>query len=100
MVKKIGSSGRRKTRHLFSKDKLMRGKTSISRSIAKFDVGEKVVLSIEPSVQKGLFHMRFFGKIGKVVGSRGRAYIVEIKDGGVVKQIITLPIHLRKYKSD
>jgi len=98
MVKKIGSSGRRKTRHLFSKDKSLRGKISISKSIAHFEIGEKVVLCVEPSVQKGLFHMRFYGKIGKVVGTRGRAYIVEIKDGSVVKKIITLPIHLNKYE--
>ncbi len=66
------------------------------RMMGGFEEGERVVLKIEPSVQKGRPHPRYQGRVGVVRGRRGRAYEVEITDGGKMKRIITLPEHLRK----
>ncbi|NIA03963.1 MAG: 50S ribosomal protein L21e [Nitrospiraceae bacterium] len=96
MVKRIGTSGRRKTRHLFSKKFKDHGKISISRYMASYNVGDSVLLKIEPSVHEGFFHRNFYGKTGVVVGKRGSAYIVEVKDGNKKKQVITKAIHLQK----
>ncbi|TDA32769.1 MAG: 50S ribosomal protein L21e, partial [Hadesarchaea archaeon] len=52
------------------------------------------VLRIEPSVQKGRPHPRYQGRVGVVRGRRGKAYEVEITDGGKIKKVIILPEHL------
>lgn len=66
-----------------------------SRYLAEFEEGQRVVIDIHPSVQEGRPHHRFNGRIGKIIGKQGRAYIVEIRDGGKTKKIISHPIHLR-----
>jgi len=38
---------------------------------------------------------KFHGKTGKVVGQRGRAYLVAVRDGNAIKQVILYPEHLR-----
>jgi large subunit ribosomal protein L21e len=57
-----------------------------------------VHLKLDPSVQDGRFHPRFNGHTGEVVGKQGRAFKVEITDGGKRKTIITKPAHLRAQK--
>ncbi|MBU4490902.1 MAG: 50S ribosomal protein L21e, partial [Euryarchaeota archaeon] len=41
---------------------------------------------------------KFQGRTGKVKGQRGRAYIVEVRDGGLMKEVIALPEHLTPQK--
>ena len=65
-----------------------------SRAMGEFREGERVVLRIEPSVQKGRPHPRYQGRVGVVRGRRGKAYEVEITDGGKIKKVIILPEHL------
>ena len=50
---------RKKTRHALQKHKREKGKISISRYFQRFKDGDGVVLKIEPSVKKGVFHPRF-----------------------------------------
>jgi large subunit ribosomal protein L21e len=38
---------------------------------------------------------RFKGIAGKVIGKRGKSYLVEIKDGKKIKQVISRPEHLK-----
>jgi len=78
MVTRTGGS-RSKSRHLFKKNKREKGKISISRYLAKFSTGDKVVLSAETAVQKALYHRRFHGKKGIVKAQRGNCYEVNIK---------------------
>ncbi|TDA26755.1 MAG: 50S ribosomal protein L21e, partial [Archaeoglobi archaeon] len=42
-------------------------------------------------------HPRYQGRSGIVVGKRGRAYLVQIKDGSIVKTLISRPEHLRAF---
>ncbi len=84
------------TRKKLKKDRRARGKLTIRRIVQEFKEGEKVIIKPEPSVQKGLPHKRFIGKQGEIIGKRGKAYILEVRDGNKLKQVISLPVHLRK----
>jgi len=95
MGKRIGGF-RRKTRHKFTKDNRKRGKISVSRYMQELKVGDKVNLTVEPAIQKGMYFPRFIGKTGIVKGSKGRCYEVSIKDGKKEKILIVHPIHLNK----
>ena len=76
--------------------KARRGGVTITQMLKEFEIGDKVTIVIEPSVHKGMPHPRFHGRVGEVVGKRGRAYLVRIKDGGKQKLLIALPVHLKK----
>ena len=84
---------RRRTRNKLRKSP--GDKNTVNQFLEEFDDGENVVLKIEPSSHKAMPHPRFKGKIGIVTGMRGRSYLVEIKDGGMKKTIITKSEHLR-----
>lgn len=68
---------------------------AVTKFLEEFKRKQKVIISQEPSSQKGMPHSRFKGKVGKIVGKRGRSYIVEIKDGKKIKKIISRPEHLK-----
>ncbi len=67
----------------------------ITKFLQEFEIGEKVLIAQEPSSQKGMPHPRFKGRVGRVIGKRGKSYIVEIKNGNKVKKLISRPEHLR-----
>jgi large subunit ribosomal protein L21e len=86
------------TRYKLKKTVRERGLSPISKAIQEFDEGQMVHIDIDPSIQKGMPNPRFQGKTGKVLGIRGRAYLLQIKDGNAKKQIIALPQHLKPQK--
>jgi len=86
---------RRKSRHKFTKERREKGKLSISRIMQKFDAGQRVHLTIEPSFHKGLYHSRFIGKTGTIKAERGKCYEVTIQDGGKEKVLLIHPVHLK-----
>jgi len=89
-----GSKGyRRRTRNL-KVELRKKGKISIRNYLKKYNVNDIVSIAIDPS-SSSIPHPRFRGRTGRIIGSRGRAYIVEIKDRGKVKKIIVTPEHLR-----
>jgi large subunit ribosomal protein L21e len=53
------------------------------------------MISIESSLQKGMPHIRFQGKIGIIVGRQGRSYALEIRDGNKTKMVTARPEHLK-----
>ncbi|MEN3047914.1 MAG: 50S ribosomal protein L21e [Candidatus Caldarchaeales archaeon] len=59
-----------------------------------YPVGSKVVIASDPMVHKSLPHKRFHGKVGTVVGRRGRGYEVEVYFGSKRKLLYVLPDHL------
>lgn len=95
MTQRIGGF-RRKTRAKFKKNVKDRGKINISRYLQTFQQGDKVNLSAEPAVQKGMYHPRFHGKTGLVISKKGSCYEIQITDGGKQKSLIVHPVHLRK----
>lgn len=93
---KASKGPRRRTRAKLRKKVRDKGKIKIRRYLQKFKKGEKVVIKPEHSVQKGLPGKRFWGKSGDVVESRGRAYVVEVKDGNKHKRVIVSKVHLKR----
>ncbi len=85
---------RRKSRYKLRKTVREKGLSPISRAIQEFAEGDIVNIDIDSGMQEGMPHPKFQGKTGKVTGQRGRAYIVEVRDGKLIKEIIVLPEHL------
>jgi len=86
---------RSKTRGKLSKHVRQRGLPPVSRVIQDFAPGTKVTIVLDPSIVKGQPHSRYHGRTGVVAERRGRAYVVEVQDGGSIKKVISRPEHLR-----
>ncbi|MCD6476659.1 MAG: 50S ribosomal protein L21e [Candidatus Aenigmarchaeota archaeon] len=88
----VKSHGLRKsTRSKYKK----KTKTTITKYLQKFEVNQKVAIVTDSSSNSGMPFRRFHGLTGKVIGKRGRAYIIELKDSGKLKKIIVSPEHLK-----
>lgn len=85
---------RSRSRGTFTKRVRDRGLPPITRFLREFQVGEKVMVRIEPSEPHGQPHPRYQGRVCTVVARTGRAYRIEFRDGGKRKELIALPIHL------
>ena len=73
-----------------------KGRTNpITKKKKKFEEGDLVHIIINPSIQKGQPHSRFHGKTGKIIGSKGKAYLVALKEGNKAKELIVRPDHLK-----
>lgn len=86
---------RKKTRYKLKKDLRKRGIVPVTAVIQQFEVGQKVHVVCEPSIQKGMPNRRFHGKTGTVMGQRGRAWVLSIRDGDKDKVVIARPQHLK-----
>jgi large subunit ribosomal protein L21e len=89
---------RKKTREKLSKSVRARGISPVSRAIQDFKEGDTVHIQLDPSRHKGMPDPKFHGKTAKVVGTRGRAFVLEVRDGKAIKNVIVLPEHLRSQK--
>ncbi|MBW3019965.1 50S ribosomal protein L21e [Candidatus Woesearchaeota archaeon] len=98
MARNIGTF-RTKTRYKFKKERREKGKISLSKFFQKFNIGDKVCLSVESAIQKGMYHPRFYGRIGEVVGKKKICYEIKIKDGGKEKILVSHPVHLKPVKN-
>ena len=85
---------RRKTRSKLRKNIRKRGLSPVIRAIQEFKVGEMVHVIIDPSIHRGMPNPKFHGKTGKVIGQRGRAYILEVSDMNKMKTLAVRPEHL------
>src|SRR5579884_2977160 len=86
---------RSKTRHKLAKHPRTRGNPPPSHSLRDYPPGSKVAITLNPSVQNGMPHPRFQGLTGNVVERRGAAFIIEVRAGNKLKQVISRPEHLR-----
>ena len=77
-----------------------RGTSPPQQTVESFETGDKVHLRIDPSVPDGRFHARFNGHTGEVEGEQGRAYKIEITDGGKPKTLIVNPAHLHRQSNE
>lgn len=82
------------TRRLLKKGPRERGKIRLSRLLHQYQPGNQVVIKIDPSVQKGMPHKRYHGKVGTIIDKRGRSYTISVTQGDAVKEIIVRPEHL------
>src|SRR5437870_12280045 len=85
-----------KTRQKFRRGPRQRGLSPITRSFQSFEVGERVTIVLDSSLQKGWPHHRFHGTTGTVVGQRGAAFLVDVRFGGRIQQAAAPPEHLSR----
>ena len=87
---------RHRTRKLLKKHIRERGAIPpLSLLMHEYKPGDKVYIVINPSIMKGMPHRRYHGKVGTVVGKRGKAYIIQLRVGSKVKTLFVRPEHLR-----
>ena len=86
---------RAKSREVLSKHPRERGRPGLIRWMYKYNAGDKVIIDIDPTNIVTAPHRRYQGKVGSVVGTRGRALVIEIKFDREKKTIITTPDHVR-----
>ena len=87
---------RHRTRKVFSKSIRERGAVPpLSRILIDYLPGDRVYIVADPAIHKAMPHRRYHGKVGTVVGKRGRAYIVQLKVGSKIKTLFLLPEHMR-----
>ena len=87
---------RSKSRKILRKKPRERGIHSITRALQEFEEGQSVNIVIDPSVHKGMPHIRFHGHTGKIEGKQGNSYLVGINDGKKHKSLIIRSEHLRR----
>ena len=97
MTARKGKGSRRKTRDKLSLNIREHGKIKISKILAKYNEGEKVIIKINPSFHEGMPHPKYHGYIGIVKGKRGDCYEVLINDKGKEKLLIVHPAHLERF---
>ena len=95
MVARTGGN-RRGTRSMMRKKRGTQGKVSHRRFLQQLEVGDKVALASESSIQSGIYYKRFHGRIATVTRKQGCCYEVGFNDGNKAKKIIVHPVHLKK----
>ncbi len=78
-----------------SKNSREKGKLKLSRYFQELKEGDMVSVDEELSLQPR-FPKRLQGRTGIVVGKRGDAYLVKIRNQAKEKTFFVAPIHLRK----
>ena len=86
-----------KTRRLFRRKPREKGKSGLSKILYNYSKGDKVVIKTNPSIHKGMPHRRFHGKIGIITEKKGKSYLIRVKQGNAIKEIIVRPEHLNPY---
>jgi len=94
----VSRGPRRKSRSVLTKRVREKGKLGLSRLLAKYEVGDKVIINIDPGIHKGMPHKRFQGKVGTVVEKRGRAYVLDLPQRKTSKYIIAGPEHIKRQR--
>jgi large subunit ribosomal protein L21e len=74
-----------------------KGKVQFSNYFQEFKEGDKVAIVRDQTFHPS-FPLRIQGLTGIVEGKRGRAYIIQVKDGGMIKRHIITPANLKKLK--
>ncbi|MBU0662792.1 MAG: 50S ribosomal protein L21e [Candidatus Diapherotrites archaeon] len=91
MSNKKAIGKRSKTRH---KGQRKRSRTTVNKKLRKFRKGSRVTLIIDTSIHAGMPSLRYQGMTGTVLSKRGAVYMVEVKEGNLVKFLVVSPAHL------
>ncbi len=86
---------RQGTRSILRKSKREKGRIFINRIMHQYQPGDRVAIVLDGAQQGGMPHRRFQGRTGKITGSQGRAFVVSVKDGNMMKTVVARPEHLR-----
>lgn len=94
MVKHKHKGKRSKTRSKFRKSVRQHGAPSVNVMLRKFSIGDRVHISVNPSVHIGMPYRRFIGKTGVIAKKQGDCYLVKIHDMRKEKGALVHPAHL------
>ena len=94
----VSRGPRRKSRSVLTKRVREKGKLGLSRLLAEYEVGDKVIINIDPGIHKGMPHKRFQGKVGTVVEKRGKAYVLDLPQRKTSKYVIAGPEHIKRQR--
>ncbi|MGC8630513.1 MAG: 50S ribosomal protein L21e [Thermoplasmata archaeon] len=97
-MSKMSHGPRSKSRQKLRKNRKDGNMVPLTRYFQNFKVDDRVAVDIDSSLHKGMPFHRFHGKIGKVIGTQGNAYLVEVSDGNKKKVIIANSEHLRRHE--
>src|SRR6266516_1538204 len=89
---------RNRNRTLLRRKPRDKGKNPLGRLLIPYSPGQMVTISINPSVQKGMPHRRYHGRVGTIAEKRGRAYVIEVASGKFPRLIIARPEHILPIK--
>lgn len=81
---------------LSSMTRRLRGKArvTVAEQVKTFSIGDQVI--INPKARsEGMPAMRYKGRHGDVIEKRGKAYVVRIRDGNKMKELVAGSIHLK-----
>ncbi len=84
-----------KSRKLLVKSPRERGRPGLIRWMYEYKVGDKVVIDIDSTYVTTAPHKRYQGKVGTIIGKRGRAYLIEVYLGDKRKIVVTTPDHIK-----
>ncbi|MEM4662832.1 MAG: 50S ribosomal protein L21e [Candidatus Diapherotrites archaeon] len=97
MTGKRSRGQRSKTRHKLAAPK---EKLTVTKILSKPNINSTVQININSSFHEGLPHPRFQGLSGKVIGYRGDAVEVKLRDGKKEKIVLAHPVHLKVLEVD
>ena len=86
---------RQGTRSILRKSKRQRRSLFIGRTMHTYQEADTVAIVLDGAQQKGMPHRRFQGRTGEIAGTQGRAYVVRVADGNMMKTVVARPEHLR-----
>jgi len=70
-------------------------KLTVNQLVKSFKEGDNVVIDLKVRFT-GMPHPRYRGRHGTVVGVRGKSYLVKIKDGRAIKELVIPGVHLQQ----
>jgi len=82
-----------KTKSLLVRD-TEKKKTVIRRTLLPYVIGERIVLVLDSGYHKGLYHKRFYGKVGQILEVYN--FTLKIKVIGTNKVLYTHCLHVKK----
>ena len=78
---------------MFTKDST--GEQGLSYVLREYNVNDKVIIKINPSIVKGMPHRRFHGKVGVVEKVMRRSLLIDVKVGDKTKKVIARLEHIK-----
>src|SRR5205807_9678634 len=89
---------RNRNRTLLRRKPRDKGKNPLRRLLIPYTPGQMVTISINPSVQKGMPHRRYHGRVGTIAAHPVQAYAIEVAAGTFPRHIIARPQHILSAK--
>ncbi len=75
-------------------------KATINKILQEFHEGDKILIKIDSGEQGGMPDPRYHGFTGIVTGHQGKVVKIGLKNGGLEKELLVNPIHLKQAQKE